>query len=136
KLGFELDVKIQRSVEQARAAATTAIPVERMGGGFENFRMGNQIEVIVGAEHQHLAIPHADLTRAAAFVLAEDFEVHIKTGRLQVRGPRKATALLKQVFRPLAPGDADGDGVRSTMHSHESLRKDDKFCNAGLLNSR
>ena len=56
--------------------------MQRGSRRFQDFGVSDQIQVIVRAEHQHLAIAHADLSGAAAFVLAEDLEVHIKSGRL------------------------------------------------------
>ena len=95
QLGFQLHVHVQRAVEQARAAASAAILPDSFDGGFFHLGVRDQVQIIVGAEHQHLTVTHADLAGPAAFALAEDFEIHVQSGGLQVARTRKIPALVE-----------------------------------------
>ena len=49
-------------------------------GGFFDLRVRDQVQVIVGPEHQHLRRAQPHLSRLAAFPVAEGLEVHVQTG--------------------------------------------------------
>ena len=63
EFGFQLDVKIQRAVEQARSAAAAAVLLDGLDGGFLHLGMGDQVQIIVGPEHQHFALAPCALRR-------------------------------------------------------------------------
>src|ERR1035438_9470749 len=44
---LEFDVDIQGAVEEARAGAAGAVFLDGLGGGSFDFRVGNQVEVVV-----------------------------------------------------------------------------------------
>ena len=76
--------------------------LDGLGGGFLDLGMGDQVQVIVGPEHQHLALAHADLARTTAFAVAEDLEVHVQPGGLQITRTSEVAALFENVVRAAA----------------------------------
>ncbi len=69
----------------------------RLRGGFLHPGVRDEIQIIVGAEHQHRAAAHADFAGAASFALAKDLEVHVQPGGLQFRRPRESPAFFEKV---------------------------------------
>jgi len=62
----------------------------------------DQVEIVVRPEHEFLAFPHADFAGAAAFAIAEDFEVHVQPGGLQITGTSEIAALVENIVRTAA----------------------------------
>ena len=81
---FQLDVNIQRAVQQTRSAASAAIFLDGVRRRFLDLGVRDQIEIIVRPEHQHFALAHADFARSAAFAVAKDLEVHVQSSGLQI----------------------------------------------------
>src|SRR5471032_1564993 len=52
---FQLHVQVQRAVEQARPAAPAAVFLEGLDRGFLHLGVVDQVQIIVGPEHQHFA---------------------------------------------------------------------------------
>ena len=102
EFGFQLDVKIQRAVEKARSAATTAVLLDGLHGGFLHLRMSDQVQVIVGPKHQHFAIPHANFASPTTFAVPKNLEVHVESGGLQVTRTSEISAFLENVVRAAA----------------------------------
>ena len=99
QLRFELDVQVQRAVEQARTAAAAAVLADGLRGGLIDLGVGDQAEVIVRPEHQHFALPHADFARPAPFAVAKHLEVHVEPGGLQITRTSEVPAFLENVVR-------------------------------------
>ncbi len=119
EFGFEFDVQIERAVQEARTAAAAAVLFNGLNGGFFDFGMRDEIQVVVGAEHEHLTAAHADLAGPAAFALAKDFEVHVESGGLEIARTREVPALFEEIggaggATPVLP--ALNDGCRSAAH--------------------
>ena len=69
---------------------------------FLNLGVVDQVEVIVRPEHQHLAFAHADFAGAAAFAIAENLEVHVQAGSLQITRTSEVAALVENIVRSAA----------------------------------
>src|ERR1017187_4829038 len=102
EFGFQFYVKIQRAVEKARSAATTAVFLDGLPGGFLHLGMGDQVQIIVGPEHQYFAVPHAHFASPTAFAVSKDLEVHVEPGGLQVTRTSEISAFLEDVVRAAA----------------------------------
>src|ERR1017187_6971672 len=93
------EVDIQGAVEEARAGAAGAVFLDGLGGGFFDFRVGNQVEVVVRPEHEDFALADADFAGAAAFAIAEHFEIHVQSSMLQITRTSEIAAFLENVVR-------------------------------------
>ena len=100
--GLYFHVQIQRPIQQAGPAATAAVFPHGLCGGLLHLRVRDQVQIIVGPEHQHLARSHADFARCAPFAVTEYLEIHVEPGGLQIRGTGEIAALLENVVRTAA----------------------------------
>src|SRR5215831_17874279 len=99
QLGLQLHMKVQSAVEEARSATTAAIFLQRVNGCFFDLWVIDEIQVVVGSEHQHPALAHSYFARAAAIAVAEDLEIHVEPSGLQVTRASEITALLEDIVR-------------------------------------
>ncbi len=102
EFGFQTYVNIQRTVEKARTAATTTVLLDGLDGGFLHFGMSDQIQIIVGPEHQHFTTPHTHFASPTTFAISKDLEVHVKPGGLQITRTSEISALLEDIVRATA----------------------------------
>src|ERR1019366_8103023 len=112
EFGFQFDVKVQGAVEKARSAATTAVLLDGLHGGFLHLGMGDQVQVIVGPKHQYFAVPHAHFASPTALAVPKDLEVHVEPGGLQITRTSEISALLENVVRGAALSFAGGVASR------------------------
>ena len=59
-LALELEVQLERAVEQPRAGQAGAVALQRVAGARHDARVGGQPEVVVRAEHDPLGALHLD----------------------------------------------------------------------------
>jgi hypothetical protein len=102
EFGLQLDVKIQRAVEKARTAATATVLLDGLHGGFLHLGMRDQVQVIVGPEHQHFAVPHTHFASPTPFAVPKDLEIHVEPGGLQITRTSEISAFLENVVRGAA----------------------------------
>ena len=102
EFGFQLYMDIQRTVEKARTAATTAVLLDGLHCGFLHLGMRDQIQIIVGPEHEYFAAPHTHFASPTTFAVPKDFEVHVEPGGLQITRTSEISALLEDIVRATA----------------------------------
>src|SRR5260370_12372042 len=90
---------IERTVEKARTAATTAVLLDGLHGGFLHLGVRDQVQIIVGPEHKHLAAPHTHFANPTTFAVPKDFEVHVHPGGLQLTRTTDISAPLEYIVR-------------------------------------
>ena len=94
QLRFQLKVKLQRSVEEARAGAARAVLLQRIQSRLKNLRTGGQSEIIVGAEHDPALSLHDDLHVLSGF---QRVKIRINAAFAQFAREREAVAFLENI---------------------------------------
>jgi hypothetical protein len=70
-LALQLEVEVERPVQQPRAGQPGAVALERVAGALHDARIGGQPEVVVRAEHDALGALHLDDGRGGRLERAE-----------------------------------------------------------------
>ena len=96
-LALELQVQVERAVEQARAGQAGAVALERVARALHHARVGGEPEVVVGAEHDALGALHLDDGRGGRLERAEVGEQVRLAGGPQLLGALVAAHLAEHV---------------------------------------
>ena len=94
---LELEVQVDRAVEQARAGQAGAVALERVAGALHDALVGGQPEVVVGAEHDPLGALHLDDRAGRALEHAEVGQQVGLAGGAQLLGALVAADLREDV---------------------------------------
>src|SRR4029077_10534015 len=86
---------------------------------FLDARVPGQVQIIIGAEHQDLALAQSDFAGAAALASAESLKIDVKTGLLQGPCAIKFPAFFEDV--PALGSRAARWGDRSIVHGIQLL---------------
>ena len=91
--GFELDVEIERAVEEPATGAAGPVRPEGARRGFQDFRMVGQAEVVVRPQHDPLAALDDD---DRVFGFRDRTEVGVESRGLHFIGPGKLATFLEE----------------------------------------
>ena len=112
ELALELDVKVDRAVEEARAGEAGPVAIERVAGALLDALVAGQSQVVVGAEHdpalalhlddrqrrtlEHVEVGELRRSRVRALQLLEALELASLREDVDFRGPAWRTVIVKR----------------------------------------
>ncbi len=94
ELGFEIQMQLQRSVEEAGAGTARAVFLERFDAGFDDLGVHGEPEVVVGAEHYAALAFHYDFR---VLLGLQGVEIRIYAEFPQLGGAGVAFEFLKKI---------------------------------------
>jgi hypothetical protein len=102
---LEFDVEFEGPVQEARAAARRAEPIDGLVRRGDDMRMVGEAEVVVAPGHDETPAVHLDFRPQ---VLADGDEVGVEALGFDLTSTREASALLEQIHRTIDLGSLAG----------------------------
>ena len=91
---LQLQMHLQRAVEEAGAGAAGAVPLQRLDAGLHHHGVGGQAQIVVGAQHDAALALHHHLHVLTGL---EGVEIGVDALLLQLTGQRGGIAFFKNI---------------------------------------